>query len=144
EHRLAARPRDHEGGRCRRNAGRHPSPGLLQEALHALCVGERHARLAQALRERRAVPLSGRLLGRTRQGAVVDALDRAPQTLPNKLFIGNEFVDALDGATIDVLAPHDNSLITKIAAAAERDVDRAVAAAEAAFPAWSTMAAADR
>jgi aldehyde dehydrogenase (NAD+) len=74
----------------------------------------------------------------------VDALDRSPQTLPNKLFIANEFVDAIDGATIDVLSPHDNSLITRIAAAAERDVDRAVAAAEMAFPAWASMAAADR
>jgi aldehyde dehydrogenase (NAD+) len=62
----------------------------------------------------------------------------------NKLFIDGQFVDALDGATIDVLNPHDNSLLTRVAEAKAADVDRAVDAAERAFPAWSRMAAADR
>ncbi len=62
----------------------------------------------------------------------------------SKLFINGEFVDALDGATIDVVNPHDNSLITRIAEAKAADVDRAVDAAAAAFPAWSGMAAAER
>ncbi len=62
----------------------------------------------------------------------------------NKLFIGGKFVDALDGATIDVLNPHDNSLITRVAEAKAADVDAAVAAAERAFPVWSGMAAAER
>jgi acyl-CoA reductase-like NAD-dependent aldehyde dehydrogenase len=62
----------------------------------------------------------------------------------NKLFIGGEFVDAADGATIDVLNPHDNSLLTRVAEAKAEDVDRAVAAAEKAFPRWSALAAADR
>jgi acyl-CoA reductase-like NAD-dependent aldehyde dehydrogenase len=64
--------------------------------------------------------------------------------LQNKLFIGGKFVDALDGATIDVLNPHDNSLITRVAEAKAADVDAAVAAAERAFPLWSGMAAAER
>ena len=38
--------------------------------------------------------------------------DRAFQ---NRLFIGGEFVDAAEGGTIDVLSPHDNSLIARIA-----------------------------
>lgn len=62
----------------------------------------------------------------------------------NKLFIGGKFVDAVDGATIDVLNPHDNSLLTKVAEAKAADVDRAVDAAVAAFPRWSALAAADR
>jgi aldehyde dehydrogenase (NAD+) len=65
-------------------------------------------------------------------------------SIQNKLFIGGKFVDSLDGATIDVFNPHDNSLITRVAEAKAADVDRAVAAAERAFPAWSAMAAAER
>jgi aldehyde dehydrogenase (NAD+) len=61
-----------------------------------------------------------------------------------KLFIGGEFVDAVAGGTIPVFNPFDNSLICEIAEAREEDVDRAVAAAKAAFPAWARMDAADR
>jgi aldehyde dehydrogenase (NAD+) len=64
--------------------------------------------------------------------------------LQNKLFINGEWVDALDGGLIDVLNPHDNSLITQVAEARQQDVDRAVQAAQAAFPAWSGMQAAER
>lgn len=64
--------------------------------------------------------------------------------MQNKLFIGGEFVDALDGATIEVTDPHDGSVITSIAEAKAADVDRAVEAARAAAPAWRRMAAADR
>ncbi|WP_206019770.1 aldehyde dehydrogenase family protein [Pseudomaricurvus alkylphenolicus] len=65
-------------------------------------------------------------------------------TVQNQLFINGEFVDAIDGGRIDVLNPHDNSLITSIAEARQNDIDRAVAAAQAAFPAWSRMQAAER
>lgn len=65
-------------------------------------------------------------------------------SIQNKLFIGGKFVDALDGATIDVLNPHDNSLITRVAEAKAADVDAAVAAAGRAFPGWSAMPAAER
>jgi len=61
-----------------------------------------------------------------------------------KLFIGGEFVDAADGATIDVLDPHDGSVLTSIAEAKAEDVDRAVAAAQKIQPTWSHVAAADR
>ena len=64
--------------------------------------------------------------------------------MQNRLFIGGEFVDGVDRATIEVLNPHDCSVITEIAEARAADVDRAVAAAQAAFPAWRRMAAADR
>ncbi|MGH9137494.1 MAG: aldehyde dehydrogenase family protein [Acidimicrobiales bacterium] len=62
----------------------------------------------------------------------------------NQLFIGGEFVDGVDGATIDVLNPHDCSVITAIAEARAADVDRAVDAAHDALPAWRAMAAAER
>ena len=64
--------------------------------------------------------------------------------MQTKLFIGGAFVDAVAGTTIAVLNPHDGSTIAEIAEARAADVDAAVAAARAAFPAWSRMAAADR
>ncbi|HXR50684.1 MAG TPA: aldehyde dehydrogenase family protein, partial [Steroidobacteraceae bacterium] len=60
------------------------------------------------------------------------------------LFINNEFVDAVDGGTIDVLNPFDNSLLAKVAEARPADIDRAVAAARKAFPAWSAVSPSDR
>lgn len=64
--------------------------------------------------------------------------------MQTKLFIGGEFVDAADGATLATLDPHDGSVLAEVAEAKAEDVDRAVAAASKAFPAWSRMAAADR
>ncbi len=64
--------------------------------------------------------------------------------MQNKLFIGGEFVDALDGATIDVFDPHDGSLLASVAEAKEADIDRAVEAATAAKHGWARLAAADR
>jgi len=61
-----------------------------------------------------------------------------------RLFINGEFVDAADGATLDVINPHDASLLTRIAEAKAEDVDRAVVAAQAAFPGWSHRSAAER
>jgi aldehyde dehydrogenase (NAD+) len=65
-------------------------------------------------------------------------------TLQAKLFIGGEFVDAAEGGTVDVLDPHDCSVIAPVAEARAADVDRAVAAAAAAFPAWASTPAAER
>src|SRR5215469_6921221 len=61
-----------------------------------------------------------------------------------KLFIDGKFVDSADGATIEVLNPHDSSKLAEVAEARADDIDRAVAAAWKAFPAWRAMAAADR
>ena len=60
----------------------------------------------------------------------------------HQLFIDGRFVDAADGQTLATLNPHDNSVIAEVAMAGREDVDRAVAAAERAFPAWARMAAA--
>jgi acyl-CoA reductase-like NAD-dependent aldehyde dehydrogenase len=62
----------------------------------------------------------------------------------HQLFIDGHFVDAASGETLPVLNPHDNSTIADVALAGPADVDRAVAAAQRAFPAWSGLAAADR
>ena len=62
----------------------------------------------------------------------------------HQLFIDGRFVDAESGETQATLNPHDNSVIAEVAMAGHADVDKAVAAATKAFPAWSRMAAADR
>jgi aldehyde dehydrogenase (NAD+) len=64
--------------------------------------------------------------------------------MQDKLFIGGEFVDAVDHATFEVLNPHDQSKLAEVAEARPADVDRAVDAAAAAFPAWSRTAATER
>ena len=62
----------------------------------------------------------------------------------HQLFINGEFVDAESGETQATLNPHDNSVIAHVAMAGKADIDKAVAAASTAFPAWARMAAADR
>ena len=52
------------------------------------------------------------------------------------LFIGGEWKDASDGATFDVTNAATGEHLTKCAEATEKDVDDAVKAAWAAFPAW--------
>lgn len=64
--------------------------------------------------------------------------------LPRKLFIGGEWTDGADGAEIPVINPYDGTEILKIAEARATDVDRAVAAARGAFPAWAALAASER
>lgn len=64
--------------------------------------------------------------------------------MQTRLFIGGEFVPAADGATLATIDPHDQSVLAEVAEAKEADVDRAVAAATQAFPAWSRSSAMDR
>lgn len=71
-------------------------------------------------------------------------VSRADVRAPNRLFIDGEFVDARDGGTFRSIDPHDGSTIATVAQAGTVDVDRAVAAATAAFPAWSRMQASAR
>merc|ERR1712137_1002516 len=54
-------------------------------------------------------------------------------TQPTGLFINNEFVKGTDGKTFDVINPSDESVITQVHEATEKDVDIAVAAARKAF-----------
>jgi betaine-aldehyde dehydrogenase len=62
----------------------------------------------------------------------------------HQLFIDGRFVDSASGETLPTLNPHDNSVIAQVAMAGREDIDRAVAAAEKALPAWRGLAAADR
>ena len=64
--------------------------------------------------------------------------------MQDKLFIGGAFADAADGSTFEVFDPHDGSRLADVAEAKAVDVDRAVDAARAAFPTWSSTPAADR
>ncbi len=64
--------------------------------------------------------------------------------MQTELFIDGRFEPAVDGLTEPTLNPHDNSKIADVAMAGKADVDKAVTAARAAFPAWSAMAAMDR
>ncbi|KAM0717216.1 hypothetical protein Q7P37_007068 [Cladosporium fusiforme] len=52
---------------------------------------------------------------------------------PTGLFINNEFVKGVDGKTFEVINPSDESVITSVHEATEKDVDIAVAAARKAF-----------
>jgi gamma-glutamyl-gamma-aminobutyraldehyde dehydrogenase len=63
-----------------------------------------------------------------------------------RAFINGEFVDSADGATFDSLAPATGQVIATVTACAEADVDRAVAAARAAFErgSWSHRPPAER
>ncbi len=65
-------------------------------------------------------------------------------SIRHQLFIDGRFVDAESGETLASINPHDNTPIAAVALAGKADVDKAVAAANRAFPAWSRMAAADR
>ena len=69
---------------------------------------------------------------------------RTDVRLRDRLFIDGAFVDAADGATFETLDPHDGSVIATVARAGEADVDLAVAAATAAFPAWARLQASQR
>jgi betaine-aldehyde dehydrogenase len=62
----------------------------------------------------------------------------------HQLFIGGKFVDALGGETLTSVNPHDNTAIAEVSMAGKADIDAAVAAAQAAFPAWSHAGAGER
>lgn len=66
------------------------------------------------------------------------------QPVRNQLFINGQFVPAESGETLASINPHDNSVITEVSMAGKVDIDKAVAAAQKALPAWSRMAAMDR
>ncbi|PRX51409.1 5-carboxymethyl-2-hydroxymuconic-semialdehyde dehydrogenase [Prauserella shujinwangii] len=67
--------------------------------------------------------------------ATTSRVQRAPDNLPERIrhFIGGESVDSLSGRTFDVLDPVSNEPYVRAAAGQAEDIDRAVAAARAAF-----------
>src|SRR3954471_11412193 len=88
-----------------------------------------------------AVPQSAIAAQPAPSPTVAQFLKRAP-----RLFINNEWVEPKSQARIPVFDPATGKEIAQIADANASDVDRAVAAARAAFEkgAWADMAPADR
>jgi acyl-CoA reductase-like NAD-dependent aldehyde dehydrogenase len=70
----------------------------------------------------------------------------ATDTLPTRLFINGEQLDAAEGRTHDVVNPATEEVIASVAAAGEADVDRAVRSARATFESdkWRKMSARQR
>jgi aldehyde dehydrogenase (NAD+) len=58
--------------------------------------------------------------------------------MQTKLYIDGELTDGLAGRAIDVINPVDGTLLAAIAGAGAENVDRAVAAAQRAFPRCAT------
>jgi aldehyde dehydrogenase (NAD+) len=63
---------------------------------------------------------------------------------PKQLFINNEWVSSKDGKIFETINPATGEVLAEVALAGKADVDAAVAAAKAAFPAWAATIAADR
>ena len=61
-----------------------------------------------------------------------------------KFYIDGAWVDPVEPATIDVINPATEEVYIKIAAGSAADVDRAVAAAREAFPAFTLTGKAER
>src|SRR3989454_12354393 len=61
-----------------------------------------------------------------------------------RMYINGEWVHAEGGAAFDVINPADRSVIARVTNGAVPDVERAVAAAHAAFREWSVLAPKDR
>jgi 1-pyrroline dehydrogenase len=59
-------------------------------------------------------------------------------------FVGGEWVDAVDGATAEIVNPATGEPIAEVPEGTQADVDRAVAAAERALPDWLETTPAER
>jgi acyl-CoA reductase-like NAD-dependent aldehyde dehydrogenase len=68
------------------------------------------------------------------------------KTAQTRLFIGGEFVDAIEGGTFENICPVDGSVINTCAAGTQADIDKAVTIAKASFKSgeWSRMAPRNR
>ena len=56
-----------------------------------------------------------------------------------KNYIGGKFVEVNANKRLDVISPVDGTLLSKVPMSSAKDLDEAVKAAKAAFPAWSKM-----
>jgi aldehyde dehydrogenase (NAD+) len=66
------------------------------------------------------------------------------QLVRDKLFIGGEWVEPAGDGTIDVVNPTTEEVVGRVPEGTSEDADRAVAAARAAFDAWSQTPAEER
>src|ERR1700753_2552080 len=67
-----------------------------------------------------------------------------PERIEDRLFINGEFVPSISGKKFDVYNPATEKLAASVYEAGPEDVDAAVKAAKAAFPAWSELPAQER
>ncbi len=67
-----------------------------------------------------------------------------PEAAEARMLIGGEWVAAETGETLGVENPANRQVFARVPRCAAADVDRAVAAAEAAFPAWSRVVPRER
>ena len=67
-----------------------------------------------------------------------------PHQVESRLFIDGLFVSSLAGRTFNVVNPSTEEVAATVSEALPEDVDLAVAAAKAAFPAWSGLEASER
>jgi 1-pyrroline dehydrogenase len=65
-------------------------------------------------------------------------------TAPARMFVGGEWTEASEGETVDVVNPATEEVIAQVPKGTPADVDRAVAAARAAFDGWSQSTPQDR
>src|SRR5947209_13664349 len=72
------------------------------------------------------------------------ATRRSDQSLFADLYIDGAWRPGSDGRRFPVVDPSDGSTITEFAIASDADCDAAIAAAEAAFPAWAATAPRER
>ncbi len=67
-----------------------------------------------------------------------------PELLRSDLFVDGAWVPASDGARFDVVDPADGAVVGAVASATRDDVRRAIDAADAALPRWSSLTAKER
>jgi betaine-aldehyde dehydrogenase len=61
-----------------------------------------------------------------------------------QLYIDGQWLDAANGARLPVINPSSEDMLAEVAAGSAADADRAIAAAERAFPAWGQTSGAER
>ena len=67
-----------------------------------------------------------------------------PKHIEERLFINGEFVSSKSNKKFDIINPNNEEFAASVFEAGAEDVDEAVKAAQAAFPAWSALSASDR
>ena len=77
-------------------------------------------------------------------GSVAQKFDPSGLKIEDRLYINGEFVPSKSGKKFDVFNPATEKLTASVFEAGPEDVDLAVAAAKAAFPAWSELGATER
>ncbi|KAJ5198121.1 uncharacterized protein N7498_007238 [Penicillium cinerascens] len=66
------------------------------------------------------------------------------KSFETRLFINGKFVESSDGRKFDLSSPATGEKFAEVSEASEDDANAAVAAAKAAFPAWSALSPAER